>query len=512
MAQDKDKKERKAGVPALNLRSAGAYGGASPMAAGAGAGGGVGGLLSTATLGGKVAVLVVLTALGSGAYGVVRFLAPSSGDVGSQYWHVGAQRPADKPALSAQPAAPTAAPGSGLGMVTGSLDDRTAAQRAADDAARAAADQKAAEDMKAAAAASANSTPAAAAGSLTAQAGGPKPSPFKEKFGALSHGSSDGGQIGAVLNGGQGLAGGVGLGFDHQLSAPKNFSASRGKPAAQSALMARRTSSRGRGFAYQQLARANGLSRQGAAASGETSSTLANQAFGGSTGAGGSPVTGGGAMGNTTGAGVTSAGGPLNGPTSANQQTGTQAPPTANHTDSTPWGPQAKLATMLLALAGVALLFAHLIAKIKSAVAISIAKFLAVAAAGLGAAAAAIGILLLKQGQTMYGAIFTGAGALISVLAIKALVNDELDPDAALHNAVGGNTTNTQTAMNLDHPALSSPNIPSTATSIPQEAVQNQWNIGDSWFGEYNGQPVQWVPDANNALEGGSWQITGGGP
>ncbi len=466
MPERKKDDDRKAGLPALNLRSAGAYGGAMPGAPAAGAGAGAG-LLGLGTLGGKIALVLVLTTLGAGAFGVVRMLAPSQ-EGSMRSWRVGAARPSDQPAVSAQPAAPSAqAESSGLGMVSGSLDDRTAAQKAADAAAaKAAADAAAASKADA----SANATPAAVAGSLTAQAGGPKASPFATKFGALSQGTAGGGQIGAALNGGSGLSGGIGLGFDHALGAPKGFSSSRGTPAAQSALMAR-SGTRGRGIAYRQLTRANGLSHQAAASSGETSNALASEAFNNHPVGAGSPITGGGAMGATTGAGTT-AGGPLNGPTNGVQMQNTQAAQTASHKDSTPWGAQAKLATMLLVIAGIALLAAQLLAAmarkawIAASWAMPLAQMLAVVAAGLGAAAAALGILMMKQGQMMYGAIFTGGGALISILSVKALLDDTFNANTAVHNA---GTTATDKAAD----ALGGKVSPAGSSSAPQQVINN---------------------------------------
>ncbi len=429
--------ERKRGLPPIQLRAAESA--SNWMQAGIGSAGGGslgGGSLSGAIgLGGKIGVALLLAALGVGAFGVGRVLAPRDME------NLAAQRLAfDKPEAwrgGSNSASAPAADQSSMQVVPESLDGKTEAQRAADAAAAKAAEAQAVP--AAADAAAAGPVPATAAPPATDVSGEARKSPFSEKFGELSKFGA--GRSG--LNGGLGMSNGVGMQFSAKtLGSTSAFTAPKVAKALQARAAPARTgaSARSRSFAYNQLARTNGLSRQGAAASGESSNALAGQAFGNAA-VSGAPVTGIGA-GNAagiTGAGAGTQSGPIGGTQNANE--GTSAAPAASHKNSSPWQTIVMAGVAALILGGLLLTFAQKkISAGKKLMAanpaaggpmIAMGKMLGMLGAALGAIAAGIGLALWQHfHQKAYGAIFIVGGGLLVGIGAMILTRSE-DKDAA---------------------------------------------------------------------------------
>lgn len=461
-ATAKRKDERKGGLPPIQLRAgeSAVRAASSSLFGGAGSGGlfGANGLFAggwsagLAGLGGKVAVALLLCALGVGAFGVGRMLAPHDVDA-----NVAAQRLAfDTPSRSSVSAGslPGSDPNvSAMQVIPESLDGMTPEQRAAAAAAAAAkaeADRKAKEAADAAAKAAAQPVPEAApavaapAAPAAADPFAAGNSPFKDKFGQLTNfGSAH-----SALSGGLGTP----LASAAKENALKNGDA-KAIAKAQPNKIAARASSRmpsghERGFAFRQLARSNGLSRAGAASSGESSSALADSAFG-NTPIGAGAITGGGAgTQDATGAGIQQ-GGPT--PAATSIQQGTQAPPEAQHKNSSQWQQIAMAGAAALAMGGMLLMYAAKTIQAgkealkkamampavtpadQSAKAAAIAaaqqmiqqgQMIAMLAAAAGAAAAGVGALLWKQfHQKQYGMIFIAGGALLAVLAMAVMAS-----------------------------------------------------------------------------------------
>ena len=480
----KKKDERKSGLPPISLRAAeGAVRGGSSWFGGAGGGGlfSGGGLLSgggwslgAASLGGKIAVALLLTALGVGAFGVGRMLAPHDvdADLAPQRLAFDSAPKTDKTAASSLPGGD--ASGSAMQVIPESLDGKTPEQRAAEAAAKAEAERKAREAAEAAAkAAQAEATPKIAdvtpppSADLTAEAS--KKNPFTTKFGALTQ---FGGAHGA-LNGGAGMSGGV-KGFEQKALAPGEPKGMAKAAATHIAARAvsRLPSSRARGFAFRQLDRANGMSRAGAASTGETSSTLADSAFSNAP-ISGQAVTGGGAGTQALGGAGTQTGGPVPGNENTSNN-GTQAPPDAQHQDSSQWkqiamaGAGALAGGMMLLMMAAQKIqagnkqFQTALVQYNQAVAMGPAgaaqaqaaqaqmtaaqqmiqsgQMMAMLAAAMGAAAAGVGALLWKQfHQKQYGMIFVGAGGLLAALAMVVMASGKTDGGAS---EVGANAAN----------------------------------------------------------------------
>lgn len=484
--QPKRKDERKSGLPPISLRAAEGAARGSSWFGGAGGGGlfggGSGGFLSgggwslgAASLGGKVAVALLLTTLGVGAFGVGRMLAPHDvdADLAPQRLAFDSAPRTEKPAASGLPGGD--ASGSAMQVIPESIDGKTPEQRAAEAAARAEAERRAREAAEAAAkAAQADAAPKIAdvtpppAADLTAEAG--KKSRFATKFGELS---KFGGAHGS-LTGGAGMSGGLN-GFNQKALTPGE---PRGmaKPAAAhiaARAISRLPSSHARGFAFRQLGRANGMSRAGAASTGETSSTLADSAFSNAP-ISGQAITGGGAGSQELGGAGTQTGGPIAGNENRSNN-GTQAPPDAQHKDNSQWKQIAMAGAGALAM-GMALLMmaaqkiqagkkalqaaqaelatamstpgpqqAGMIAKANAAIAaaqqlIQTGQMMAMIAAAMGAAAAGVGALLWKQfHQKQYGMIFVGAGGLLAALAMVVMASGKSDGGAS---EVGANAAN----------------------------------------------------------------------
>ena len=392
VGKDRPKKDekKKGGIP-LWLRMAGnnPLGGLGTLGAGTGGSGFLG--LSGLVAKGLIALLI--GALCVSAYNVGKGLGPGDASLSAPKMFM----PKEREAHSAT-AGGGASGSSGLSMVSGSLDGKTAEERAAEAAAANA------EAGKSGTAEPPEAAPAApTAGDMMAQvqeAAGSAPEaakekgPFSQRFGQLT--SSLGGAR-SSLSGGSGLAGGVNSKFDptklgtsKRFSAPPKASRSSSKPA--------RANTRGR--AFRQLRAASDLSRAGSRAStAEAAATAADTPFNNNP-AIGTVITGGGAgVSNAGGGGVTDSG-----PVGNTGSTATSEPEEATKKNSTPWKQQAQMGAMALMGASILLLIARFLPPPWSMIARAIA-------AALGAMAIAMGQQAMQMGGGVQGKLLMAGGA-----------------------------------------------------------------------------------------------------
>lgn len=499
----KDRDKKKSGAPlfgggknansfrgALGGSGTGGAGGFSSVLGGAGAGGiggagGAGGGFFAslmARLGTQMGVRLIMalvagTILG-GSYLVGRAMRPQSGKHGPRaFSDASAQKARD----NARYGDTSNLPGggnmqSGLNMISGSLDGKTAEQIAAEKAAA----EKAAQDAQAAeqAAAPKDAAPAAdAAGAAVpampgADAAGGKGggSSFGNRFGSLS--TSLGGGSHSGLSGGAGLSGGMSGKFDTAKlgSALRGFGGSTAAPrSAGKAPLARRGGPRG--LAGRQLNKAFTQSTQAAKQAGTGASYTASQPFDNIQGSdkmisdptgapAGAPRSGGaGAPAGTTGG---SGGGGGDQPNSLGGTTGDTykepddctkilpetfgenvkgkkyenspgggcvlVPDDQGH--ASPWHDLVKMAKILIFLATLMLTIASILAlcaKIFCAGVITAgagaalwkaAMFMCKAAAAMAGIAALLGVAIAGMGNTKAGLVITGIGTVISVAGI----------------------------------------------------------------------------------------------
>lgn len=478
MNQNDPKKEeeerKKAGVPLTLAR--GGKGVASLARGGAGMGAGAGTVAagnvgSAAIVLSKAGILIVMTALGIGAWGVGQYMRPGNNDFAPKT-KVGADKNAAKPSYDVDPSSlpKDSARNDAMMVVPTSLDGKTEEQRRAEAEAAAAAAkaQEEANKPQEPKAPDANAVVAgvvpgdAAAAAAAGAADGAKKGAFANKFGTLSTlGSGRAG--GSQLTGGSGNFGGVGQNFGQKLGSARGMGVTR-SPGRTSARIARGTPGRS---AFRQLQNANALSRAGASgATGEAAATSAGQAFNNNpgansaiTGQGAQPTNTGGVGGGNTAPSTNPSG---SGPTLGTENygngggDGTSTPPMPRGQDVSPWKMAAAVGGACLMLAGVLLMASAICSNIGKGAGptapgwFAAAKYLAMAAMALGAIATLCGLAVMGMGQTMYGMIMTGGGALITVLAYMAMsgaqgVQDKLAMQTELSTAQAGQPFTSQT-------------------------------------------------------------------
>ncbi|MFA6004303.1 MAG: hypothetical protein WC881_09570 [Elusimicrobiota bacterium] len=435
-----------ASVPEFKLAKVGKErrrrGGGGFWSLGGGSGSGSGAIGAISGLGGKVAVSLLVATLGAGAFGVGRVLAPDDKNFKADKkpkLFASAEKPkyagdlSNLPGMQAQP--------SGLGMVAGSLDGMTSAEREAKaqadaDAAKAAADAQAQADAQAAQqAAPQPGMPADPAALAAAAAGGNAAGADKSmnrKFGELSKGLGG-------LSGGSGMSGGFSRGFDSpklgssagNLAGFNNARASVGRAQVRSANVGRA----GVGLARRQLGSVAQLSKSAQGSAGhDMSAALASRGFdnnpaqgtaitGSGAGQGGSP-TGAAGGGDTTTRNPVS--GPIGGGGSASAPDDCSKFPDGGYINSSaggcvkanagtsvdPTDGLFKMLKLLAILSGIICGFLVAFSVFQwTWVGAALVRFLAGALVAIGALEAMLGIMVMGMGRTVEGGIFALLGA-----------------------------------------------------------------------------------------------------
>lgn len=423
-------RRRKAAVAGL----LGLFGGGGSSA------GGVAGFLGS--IGGKVMVTLLMGTLGVGAYNVGKVIAPPQArqakvavkpqPFAAELAQKGKEEAVQQPIQSARAQ-------SGLGMVSGSLDGLTPAEREAQAKAAAEAQAKADAEAKAKEEEQAKASPQMDPGAMMAAMAGKekkdKDKEFARKFGNLSKSVGTG-----SLAGGAGLSGGMGRGFDMPLQGGAGKLAAMGSYRTRSVSAASPRSvvagSRGR-RAFNQAVKAGQYSKQATMSKAEAGASKAYQAFNGETAAGtsgGAGITSGSAL---TGTGETATSvnpvgaGNISGGTDTGPDDCAALFPDGTYTPSASGGcvkiPGASVdpTDTYFKWLGIIAMTSGILIMIASALSLWVytkpyAMYIAWVVAALGAIEALLGIILISMGRTIEGSIFTGLGAVTGVCAYLA--------------------------------------------------------------------------------------------
>jgi hypothetical protein len=266
-----------------------------------------------------------------------------------------------------------------------------------------------------------------------------------KKFGSLSQ-NIGGGSTKAKLSGGPGLAGGINKTFSGSTLSNKRLTAMRTQDKSNVSRAMTAARSRGgktSGSNAQKLAQMSKAMRGSRNASATEQADIHTQQWSGGDAGGGGPgradTTAGAISGDEGGGGgnpLTSSGGGGYGggyDQGYEQGYGTGGAPPINGVNITPYQQMVDMAAVLLQLVSALLLAATLFGLWAKAAAASIlgnagmsealyaiAKYLAYAAAALAAILTLVGVGIMMQGQTTQGAIYTGIGALMTILAYTA--------------------------------------------------------------------------------------------
>ncbi|MFH1723665.1 MAG: hypothetical protein ABII00_03475 [Elusimicrobiota bacterium] len=246
-----------------------------------------------------------------------------------------------------------------------------------------------------------------------------------------------------TLASGGGMAGGIGRGFDMPLSnkqlrkaqalrSGRKVSVTRGKTAVRS-----RGKSGLRGATAKRLAGMSSAMGAGQAQNPETGAAVHSQQWeasgqkGGSlqgAGAAGDGISG---QGEAVGGAGSGEGGPILQPSSAGSASGggSSAPPVGEGKNVTPWQGLIDMVMILLPIAGLLLMGAYILGRMKKYM---IAKWLAYAALAVSAMVTALGVAILAHGQMLQGGLIAGVGAMLAFLSYTAAEGNKKAANAEL--------------------------------------------------------------------------------
>jgi hypothetical protein len=381
---------------------------------------------------GKIAILAVTGVMGLGAFSVGRGMAPEHGYKKKKTKAFNVQKYTENTANL--PKDMKYASKSGLGMVAGRVDGKTAEELAAE---RAEAERLAREQAEAEARAAAES----AAGQVAETPDVPGVDPGVMATAAAPETQKAAGmgkKYGELTKNFGGLAGGSGVTGSFST---KKFSGKEGKALAfsqrsaptRSKMTPGKFAGRARGVAGKQLEKAAFFSRAASKAGNESSSELASQAFDGNTGAGTSIGGAGAASGNSAAdAGPGDSSGAYGGSAYGNHgneygpcqegQTQAQNPNCVEIPDGTgeddPTNDIIKLLKTLLIVATIVGVIQLILSKMTAAPWIAaLYAMLGDLMVALGAIICVLGIMLMGMGRKVEGTIFAAIGALMAIMA-----------------------------------------------------------------------------------------------
>lgn len=251
-----------------------------------------------------------------------------------------------------------------------------------------------------------------------------------------------------------------------------------------------------------QLRSTNSLSRNAASGTGEGSSAMASQAFGGSS-SGGMPHAPVGTQhpGPSTSpsppVSQPNLGGPIQSADPGGSNDGTTAAPEAQGKDSTPWKNLVIAAVGLLLAAAVLLFIVGRLADeakklcatpataAEGAAMYGTAQWLAGIAAAMGATAVVLGAIIMGMGQTFQGLMFVAGGGLTTALAVKALMEAH-DAKAETEAKMAESGDKAETALKSEEasqaPAEAPKTEPQPQAEAPKPATQQgQATSADAW-------------------------------